>query len=158
MPYGFAWPGTGGEILTRTVEGRFPRYQDVIPALSSQSRQLDFLAGEALPVLKSVVSVITDDARGVDFHAKRGTSPALNLSWKNPETGSITTGAIPLTHLEPDLPEITLDPRFVAEFVALFPKKEKLTLAAAWKDPGETAVRIDANGVCYIVMPLSRDR
>lgn len=151
-----AWDG--GEILTRTVEGRFPQYQYVVPALSSQSRQLDFLAGDALPVLKSIYAVTTDDNRGADFSAKRGGSLSLSIHWKSSETGSLTTGSIPLSHLEPDLPTITLDPRFLVEFVALFPKREKLSLSAAWKDPSECPVRIDGNGVTYVVMPLSRDR
>jgi len=52
-------------IYSRLVEGRFPRYQDVIPASSSVAVEL--VAGPFHSAVRQAQIVTSEESRGVDF-------------------------------------------------------------------------------------------
>ncbi|GAB4139608.1 MAG: DNA polymerase III subunit beta [Planctomycetaceae bacterium] len=136
-------------ISSRLVEGRFPKYRDVIPAESKVS--VEFLVGTFLSAVRQAQIVTNDESRGVDFTFVDG---RLKLSSKAADIGQSTI-ELPIEYSADEL-TITFDPRFIAEFLRVLEPEKSVRLDLI--DSESAAVFRTDDAYTYVTMPLSRDR
>lgn len=136
-------------IYSRLVEGRFPRYQDVIPTQSSASVELP--VGPFYSAVRQAQIVTSEESRGVDF---RFASGLLTLISQAADVGESKI-ELPIGYDGAEL-AITFDPRYIAEFLRVLEPEQPLKLELT--DSESAAVFRTEDGYTYIVMPLSRDR
>jgi len=138
-----------GTIVSRLVEGRFPKYRQVIP--SDTPIVIDMIAGPFHTAVRQAQIVTSDESRGVDFTFSEGN---LTLQCQAADVGASKT--------EMPIPShgaavtITSDPRFVAATVRVLDPETSFTLHLT--DGESQAVARVGDGYIYVIMPLSRDR
>jgi DNA polymerase III subunit beta len=135
-------------IYARLVEGRFPRYQDVIP--NDYSRTVSFVVGPFLSAVRQAMIVTNEDSKGVDFAFDSG---VLTLKSSASDVGTSNV-QIPIS-LEGDDVSVTFDPKFVAEFLRVLESSSQVTLKMV--DENSAAVFMADENYTYVVMPLARD-
>lgn len=140
---------TTATIYSRLVEGRFPKYQDVIPASAPISVEL--ATGPFYATVRQAQIVTSEESRGVDFQFKSG---LLTLCSRAADVGESKI-ELPIAYEGADL-TITFDPRYVADFLKVLEPEKPLRLELT--DSESAAVFRTDDGYTYIVMPLSRDR
>ena len=177
-PICFAYSGTefviesaGFSIRCLMLEGRFPRFRQIVP--TSSSVQITFSRKELIESIESAAVVRTDDCRGIDFRFYANESGELtgtSLHCESPELGKSNvpvncrpSGNMSDRHLKNDSGEITergesesFDVKYVLEFL----KSTKTDCVhLAMNAAGMPAVFTDDSGLNakYILMPLSRD-
>ncbi len=136
-------------IYSRLVEGRFPRYQDVIPASSNTTVEL--VVGPFYSAVRQAQIVTSEESRGVDFELASG---LMTLASRAAEIGESKV-ELPISYDGPGL-VITFDPRYVADFLRVLEPEQPIRLELT--DSESAAVFRTDDGYTYIVMPLSRDR
>jgi DNA polymerase-3 subunit beta len=136
-------------ISSRLVEGRFPRYQDVIPRESKFS--LDIPVGPFYSAVRQAQIVTNEESRGVEFKFANG---LLTLDSQAAEIGQSKV-EMPVDYDGDEL-TITFDPRFVAEFLRILGPEKQVKLALI--DSESAAVFKTDDAYTYVIMPLSRDR
>ncbi|MFO1019567.1 MAG: DNA polymerase III subunit beta [Planctomycetales bacterium] len=136
-------------IYSRLVEGRFPKFQDVIP--SSSRVAVDLVAGTFYAVIRQAQIVTSEESRGVDFTFKDGlmvlTSQAADIGQSRIE--------LPISFEGEEL-SITFDPRFIADFLKVLGPETQVKLEMT--DAESAAVLRTEDGYVYVIMPLTRDR
>ncbi len=136
-------------IYSRIIEGRFPNYQDVIPA--SPSTTIDMVVGPFYAAVRQAQIVTNEESRGVDFKFSNGnlcmTSEAADVGRSKIE--------IPISY-EGDEITITFDPRFVGDFLKILEAESSIQVELT--DGESAAVLKKDDSYTYVVMPLSRDR
>lgn len=136
-------------IYSRLVEGRFPRYRDVIP--QGDGVEIDLVVGPFYSAVRQAQIVTDEDSRGVDFTFEDGT---LRMNSQVSDVGQskielpISFDADPIT--------ITFDPRFVADFLRVLDSESLVKLYLL--DGESAAVFRTADDYTYVIMPLSRER
>jgi DNA polymerase-3 subunit beta len=135
-------------ISSRLVEGRFPKYQDVIPAETPISFPL--IAGAFYSAVRQAQIVTSDESRGVDFVISSG---MMTLKSSVAEVGQSTV-ELPIAYEGEEL-TITFDPRYVADFLKVLDPAQTITLGL--QDSESAAVFTTDDGYTYVVMPLSKD-
>lgn len=136
-------------IRARLVEGRFPRYQDVIPAKAPVT--LDMAAGPTLAAVKQAQIVTNEESRGVDFEFAAG---LLTLKSRAADVGESKI-ELPISYEGSPL-TITLDPRYLVDFLRTLDAQQVFRLNMT---TGEDAALCSVDdSYKYVVMPLSRDR
>ncbi len=138
-----------GTIFSRLVEGRFPRWRDVFPQRTGATR-LDMVVGPLLSAVRQAAIVTSEESRGIDFTFESGT---LLLSGRAAEVGQSRV-ELPISYDGPAL-SITLDPRYVQEFLKVLDLDKTVTLDL--KDAESAAVCTTDDGYGYVIMPLARD-
>jgi len=136
-------------ISGRLVEGRFPKYRDVIPADSNCS--IDLVVGSFLSAVRQAQIVTNEESRGVDFAFTPG---VLKLESQAADVGRSTV-ELPISYEGSEI-VITFDPRFVAEFLRVLEPESSVRLDLI--DGESAAVFRTDDAYTYVVMPLSRDR
>lgn len=136
-------------IYSRLVEGRFPRYQDVIP--SDSNAQIEMVVGPFHSAVRQAMIVTDDESRGVDFTFGNGT---LRLSSQVADVGASKI-EMPIGY-DGDEIVVTFDPRFVSDFLKVLDPAAQVTLKLI--DGNSAAVFTADDNYSYVVMPLSRDR
>ncbi|SFI15628.1 DNA polymerase III subunit beta [Planctomicrobium piriforme] len=135
-------------IYSRLVEGRFPKYQDVIPA--SYLATIEFVAGPFLSAVRQAMIVTNDESRGVDFTFQDG---LLTLTSLGQDVGSSRI-QLPISY-DGEAIKVTFDPRFVQEFLRVLDGAGPVSLNLI--DGNSAAVFKADESYTYVVMPLSRD-
>ena len=141
-------------VSARLVEGRFPRYRQVIPADSKHT--IEMVAGPFYSAVRQAQIVTSDETRGVDFTFEEGN---LTLTSRAADVGA--------SKIELPVPfhpgdgggeafTITFDPRFVADFLKVL--EPEATFTVGLNDPDSAAVLRAGGDYIYVIMPLSRDR
>jgi DNA polymerase III subunit beta len=136
-------------IYSRLVEGRFPRYQDVIP--NSSNVTVELVTAPFYAAVRQAQIVTSEESRGVDFKFAAG---LLTLSSRAADIGESKV-ELPISYDGSEL-VITFDPRYVAEFLRVLEPEQQVHLDLT--DGESAAVFRTDDGYTYIVMPLSRDR
>jgi DNA polymerase-3 subunit beta len=138
-------------IYSRLVEGRFPRYRDVIPQEANAT--LDLVVGPFpfYSAVRQAQIVTNEESRGVDFQFKDGT---LTLSSQAAEIGQSKI-ELPIAYDGAEL-TITFDPRFVADFLKVLEPESQVELRLI--DSESAAVLRSGEDYTYVIMPLSRER
>lgn len=137
-------------IYSRLVEGRFPKWRDVIPTRHKAIR-IDMPVGPANAALRQA-SIATDaDSRGIDFTFGEG---RLVLSGAAADVGEAQV-EIPIAYSGETI-TVTLDHRFVLDFFrVLEPEK---TFCIEIENQDAAALFSTDDGYSYVVMPLARER
>lgn len=136
-------------IYSRLVEGRFPKYRDVIPANADKS--VDLIVGPFHSAIRQAQIVTEEDSRGVDF---RFASGVLTLTSKSADVGQSVI-QLPISYSGEEL-AILFDPRFIADFLRVLEPERQIRLDLI--DAESAAVFRTDDAYTYVVMPLSRDR
>ncbi|MSR58503.1 MAG: DNA polymerase III subunit beta [Planctomycetaceae bacterium] len=136
-------------IYSRLVEGRFPRYQDVIP--TNCQITIELTTGSFYSAVRQAQIVTSEESRGVDFRFSAG---LLTMCSKAAEIGESTV-ELPISYDGAEL-VIRFDPRYVADFLRVLEPEQPLKLELV--DSESAAVFRTEDGYTYIVMPLSRER
>jgi DNA polymerase-3 subunit beta len=136
-------------IYARLVEGRFPRYQDVVPKESPI--RIELISGAFHSAVRQAQIVTSEESRGVDFQVQNG---MMTLKSSAAEVGQSSV-EMPIAY-EGEPLTITFDPRYVSDFLKILPPEQTITLELT--DPESAALFRTEDGYQYVVMPLSRDR
>lgn len=136
-------------IYSRLVEGRFPRYGDVIPAAGGA--MIDMVVSPFYSAVRQAQIVTNEESRGVDFTFENGvlrlTSVAADIGQSKIEI-PISYDGSPIT--------ITFDPRYIADFLRILDASTSVKLQLT--DGESAAVLRTDDGYTYVIMPLARDR
>ena len=136
-------------IYSRLVEGRFPRYRDVIPKESAVTVPL--LAGPFHAVVRQAQIVTDEESRGVDFLFSDN---RLQLSSRAQDVGESRV-ELPIEFSDEKI-RITFDPRYVADFLKVLTPESLVHLRLTSAD--QAAVFQVDDSYTYVIMPLSQDR
>ena len=134
-------------IYARLVEGRFPKYQDVIPQSSQHS--IDLVVGPFLSAVRQAMIVTNEESRGVDFTFENGT---LTLTSMGQDIGSSKID-LPISY-DGEKIVVTFDPRYMQEFLRVLDPAGPVTLQM--NDGNSAAVFQADDNYTYVIMPLSR--
>lgn len=137
-------------IYTRLLEGRFPGWRDVFPSRTG-SAKIELPVGPFAAAVRQAAIVTSDESRGVDFTFGDGT---LVLAGKTADVGQSHV-ELPIGYSGEAI-TITLDPRFLGDFLKVLDAERTFTLDLA--DGDSAAVCTTDDGYGYVVMPLARDR
>jgi DNA polymerase-3 subunit beta len=136
-------------IYSRLVEGRYPKWRDVFPDRTGTSK-IEIAIGPLFSAVRQAAIVTSEDSKGVDFNFENGT---LTLSGRAADVGQSRV-ELPIAYDGPTI-GITLDPKYVAEFLRVLDPDKTFTLEI--KDAESAAVCSTDDGYGYVIMPLARD-
>lgn len=139
-----------GIFYTRLVEGRFPKWRDVLPKRESANR-IDIPVGPMYSALRQAAIVASEESRGIDFTFNKG---SLVLSNSTAEIGQSRI-EMPVPFDQDEL-TITLDHRYVADFLKVLQPDKTFTLDVENAEAAAYCETDDNYG--YVIMPLSKDR
>ena len=137
-------------IFSRLVEGRYPKWRDVIPTWSD-GQTVELTVGPLLSALRQAAIVSRDESRGIDFTFAEG---ALVLSGSTADVGDARV-EMPITYAGPSI-TITLDHRFVADFLKVLDPEKNIKFQM--RDAESATYSMTEDGYGYVVMPLAKDR
>ncbi|MBW3539829.1 MAG: DNA polymerase III subunit beta [Planctomycetes bacterium] len=135
-------------VYSRLVEGRFPRYADVIPREGSATA--DLVVGPFHAAVRQAQIVTDTDSRGVDFAFGDGT---LTLDSAAADVGTSHI-ELPVAY-EGNAVTIKFDPRYIAEFLRVLEAERSVKLSLI--DSESAAVFRTDDHYTYVIMPLSRE-
>jgi DNA polymerase III subunit beta len=135
-------------VYSRLVEGRFPRYRDVIPR--SGAVNIPLPVGPFLAAVRQSQIVTDEESRGVEFLF--GNS-MVTLNSQASDIGDSKV-QMPLEYDHEDI-LITFDPRYVADFLKVLPPETLIDLQLT--DSDTAAVFRVEDSYTYVIMPLSKD-
>lgn len=139
----------GLTIYSRLVEGRFPRWRDVLPVRENAVR-IEMLVGPFLAAVRQAAIVSSNDSRGIDFNFADG---KLVLTGASSDLGQSRV-EMPLSY-DHDPLSITLDPRYVTDFLRVLDTDRTITMELSSSE--SAAVCTTDDGYAYVIMPLARD-
>lgn len=137
-------------LSTRLLEGRYPRWRDVVPT-RSESAKVELTVGPFFAAVRQAAIVTSDESRGVDFTFGEG---SLVLAGQAAEVGESHV-ELPIGYDGAKI-EITLDPRFLIDFLKTLDAEQSFTFDLV--DSDSAAVALTDDGYTYVLMPLARDR
>jgi DNA polymerase-3 subunit beta len=137
-------------IYSRLLEGRYPRWRDVFPQRAN-SLKLELTVGPLNSAVRQAAIVTSEESRGIDFTFGDG---SLVLAGQTAEVGQSRV-ELPIAYDGKPI-AITLDPRFVLDFLKVLEPEKSFTLDL--QDSDAAAVYTTDDGYGYVVMPLARDR
>lgn len=160
--------GPGWRFASRLVEGRYPRWRDVVPS-RLDSTLVEFRAGELRAGVEALAAWKNEERRGADvaiysegggvLHGERcGTRVTVPAAAYNAR-GAYPAEDIPRKYpAQPsELVAITIDPIFLREFLAPLAAGDSVEMDLA--DPNAPVVLRSASlGYTAVVMPLARDK
>lgn len=135
---------------SRLVEGRFPRWRDVIPTRPDAQR-IDLVVEPFFAAVRQAAILASDETKGVDFEFSEGT---LTLQAVSAEHGESKV-ELPVTYAGPAV-GATLDHKFVADFLKVLPGDKLFTLEIENED--QAVVCTTDDGYSYVIMPLGREK
>jgi DNA polymerase-3 subunit beta len=136
-------------IYSRLVEGRFPKWRDVLPS-RPDSAKIEVAVGPLYSALRQAAIVASDESRGIDFEFVEG---SLILSASTAEIGQSRV-EFPIPYSGPAI-KITLDHRFVSDFLRVLEAERSITVDV--EDGESAALFCTDDGYGYVVMPLARE-
>jgi DNA polymerase-3 subunit beta len=139
-----------GTIYSRLLEGRYPRWRDVFPQRPNATK-IDLTVGPVYAAVRQAAIVTSEESRGIDFTFGGG---SLVLSGQTAEVGQSRV-ELPISYDGTPI-SITLDPRFVSDFLKVLDAEKAFTIDL--QDSDAAAVCTTDDGYGYVIMPLARDR
>jgi len=137
-------------IYSRLLEGRYPRWRDVFPQRPT-SVKIDLSVGPVHSAVRQAAIVTSEESRGIDFTFGEG---SLVLAGQTAEVGQSRI-ELPIAY-DGQTIAITLDPRFVNDFLKVLEPEKSFTIDL--QDSDAAAVCTTDDGYGYVIMPLARDR
>lgn len=136
-------------IYTRLVEGRFPKWRDVIPS-SEGALRIELTVGPLFAAVRQASIVASEESRGLQMSFGDG---SLVLSGAAAEIGrSRVEMPIPYTG---EAVSLSLDNRFLLDFLKVLDPEKLVTLRV--QDNEHPAVFETDDGYLYVVMPMSKE-
>ena len=136
-------------IYARLVEGRFPKWRDVLPQRTG-STKIELTAGPVFAAVRQASIVASDESRGILLTFEAGT---LTLAGQTAEVGQSRV-ELPIAY-DGEAIAISLDHRFVADFLKALDPEKSFTLDV--QDGDAAALFTTDDGYGYVVMPLARE-
>lgn len=140
----------GLTFYSRLVDGRFPRWRDVVPERQDAIR-IQVNVGPLHSAIRQAAVVANNESRGIDFTFGNGT---LILSLTAADVGESRI-EMPIAYDGEEV-TITLDYRYVMDFLKVLDSEKQVELEIE-SDESAALCRTD-DGYVYVIMPLSRDR
>lgn len=137
-------------IYSRLVDGRFPKWRDVIPG-ERGGASIELSVGPVFSAVRQASIVSSDESRGIDFSFGNG---SLVLSGHTAEIGHSRV-EIPIAY-DGDEIVLSLDHRFVSDFLKVLSSDGQFSINVA--DSDSAALCTTGDGYSYVLMPLARDR
>ncbi len=137
-------------IYSRLVDGRFPKWRDVIPG-DRNGATIEMNVGPVFSAVRQASIVSSDESRGIDFSFGNG---SLVLSGNTAEIGESRV-ELPISYEGDDI-VLSLDHRFVSDFMKVLPNDGVFSVNVS--DSDSAALCTTADGYSYVLMPLARDR
>ena len=141
---------TNATIYSRLVDGRFPKWRDVIPDARDGST-IKMAVGPVFSAVRQAAVVSSDESRGIDFTFEKG---SLVLSGLTADVGQSRV-ELP-TEYEGDTIRLTLDNRFVSDFLKVLGNDQTFSMNVT--DADSAALCATDDGYSYVLMPLARDQ
>lgn len=138
-------------ISSRLVEGRFPRWRDVLPDRSETGISIDMTVGPLYSALRQASIVSSSESRGIDFVFGEG---SLVMSGVTADVGESHV-ELPIGY-DGDPIKLCLDYRYVSDFLRVLDAERTFTLNIV--DGDNAALFQTDDGYGYVVMPLARDK
>lgn len=133
-------------VMTRLIEGRFPRWRNIIPETEGR-RSVAISVGELYPAVRQAAIVTSEKQPGVIFQFSNG---KLTLNAQGAEIGESLV-ELPIAYEENDI-EIKLDPGFVSDFLRVLQPEMTLQLHIQEESP---MVCTTEDGFVYVLMPIT---
>ena len=136
-------------VYSRLVEGRFPRWRDVLP-VRTESFKVDLAVGPLYSALRQAAIFTDNESRGIDFTFGEGN---MLLRASVAEAGNSRV-ELPISYTGSAV-TLALDNRYVADFLrVLDPDK---TVVVDFVDGESAALLTTDDGYGYVIMPMARD-
>ena len=139
-----------GVFTTRLVEGRYPKWREVIPR-RNDPHKIEIPVGPLYSKLRQAAIVTSEESRGVDFTFTEGN---LVLSVVTAEVGESRVD-MPIPYQGEEI-VVSLDHQYVEEFLKVLPPDKVFTLDIVSGDQAVYCTTDDHYG--YVIMPLSKER
>jgi DNA polymerase III subunit beta len=137
-------------LQSRLVEGRFPKWRDVLPRRDGASR-IELPVGPFHMAVRQAAIVTSEESRGVDFTFGDG---AVVLAGHAGDVGQARV-ELPIAYDGPKI-SIMLDPRYLTDFLRVLDPEKTMQLDI--KDSETAALCSTDDGYAYVIMPMARDR
>ena len=137
-------------IYSRLVEGRFPKWRDVIPS-RQDGVKVEIAVGPFHAAVRQAAIVTSEESRGINFTMGNGT---LVMTGTTAQVGESRV-ELPVPYDGSEV-NIALDHRYVADFLRVLEPEATVTLDI--KDNENAAKFSTEDGYVYVVMPLSREQ
>ena len=139
----------GTTVTGRIVEGRYPRWRDVVGQPEGQATVLE--VGELLAAVRSAAIVTSEQSKGVDL---TWTADTLVISGRSSEYGESTVKC-PLVAAG-STSSTKVDPRYVIEFLRSIPADEEPQVDVYATDP-QSRVLLKCGPYTGVIMPLAKE-
>ncbi|MCA9083944.1 MAG: DNA polymerase III subunit beta [Planctomycetaceae bacterium] len=136
-------------IYSRLVEGRFPKYRDVIP--TSGAVTIPLTAGPFHAAVRQAQIVTDEESRGVDFVFR---DAMVTLTSRAQDVGESKV-EMPIEYDHEQI-RITFDPRYVADFLKVLTPETLVQLQLTSAE--HAAVFRVEDSYTYVIMPLAQNR
>ena len=136
-------------ITGRVVEGRFPRWRDVVGDIDGEPSVLE--VADLLPAVRAAAIVTSEQSKGVDL---AWTSDTLVISGRSAEYGESTVKC-PIV-VAGETSSTKLDPRYLADFLRTIPADEEPNVDVYAKDPA-SRVLLRCGPYTGVIMPLAQE-
>lgn len=137
-------------VRSPLVEGRFPRWRDVIPARTASTVKIELNVGPFHSALRQAAVVASEESRGIEFTFGDG---SLVLAGLTAEVGQSRV-ELPIAYTGAPI-NISLDNRYVSEFLRVLDPQKTISLEI--EGPDSAALFSTDDGYAYVVMPMARD-
>lgn len=138
----------GVTVYGRLIEGRFPRYQDVIP--NEVNHTMQAVCGPLYSAVRQAMITQNEESKGADFSFSEA---SLSIVSKAAEVGESEIN-IPVVFEGDDL-TITFDSKYLGQFLNVIDRE--FPIVGKFVDGDSAAVFSCGDDYRYIVMPLARD-
>jgi DNA polymerase-3 subunit beta len=139
----------GTTVTGRLVEGRFPRWRDVVGEPEGQATVLE--VGELLASVRAAAIVTSEQSKGVDLS---WTSDTLVIHGQSSEYGESTVKCSLVAAGSTSATK--LDPRYLADFLRAIPADEEPQVDVYATDR-ESRVLLRCGPYTGVIMPLAKD-
>ncbi len=134
----------------RLVEGRFPRYRDVIP--KNGKLTVNVIASKMLSAVRQAMIVTDEESRGVDFTIDGN---EMRLASSGAMIGSSEIRFDIEVAKSHDKLTVTMDPKYVSDMLKAVPAEDVVSIS--FVDADTAVVFRHGETYLYVNMPLSRD-
>ncbi|MEX0613188.1 MAG: DNA polymerase III subunit beta, partial [Pirellulales bacterium] len=130
-------------IYSRLLEGRYPRWRDVFPQRANAIK-IGLTVGPVYTAVRQAAIVTSEESRGIDFTFGGG---SLVLAGQTAEVGQSRV-ELPIAY-DGQAVTITLDPRFVSDFLKVLDQEKSFTIDL--QDGDSAAVCTTEDGYGYVI-------
>lgn len=137
----------GFTVYTRLLDGRYPKWRQVIPNHMEAKAVFDVQCGDMLAALRQAAIVTDQESRGVTVHLQSGT---MLLDTNCVDVGESTI-EVPVSYVGESV-KLTVDHRFFADFCRSVPSEDSITVYL--KDASSPVLLANGSDHSYVLMPM----